>query len=70
MSKETNCPRCGGPISGYPALSRRDNKTDICSDCGSEEAMFDFGLRTLPEPLIREFSFMQKLINEKDEVSA
>ena len=24
------------------ALSRRDNKTYICSDCGTEEAMFDF----------------------------
>jgi len=35
------CPRCGGSYSGYPALSRRDNKSKICSDCGNEEAIFD-----------------------------
>lgn len=38
------CPRCGGKIKTYPALSRRDNKTYICSDCGQDEAMFDFWL--------------------------
>ena len=40
------CPRCGGHIpnnehpGAYPgALSRTDNKTEICSDCGSMEAI-------------------------------
>jgi len=44
----TTCPRCGGPMprSGaegqYPgALSRRDNWTYICSDCGTQEALED-----------------------------
>ena len=35
------CPRCLGflPI-GYPgALSRVDNETEICSDCGTDEAI-------------------------------
>ena len=43
------CPRCGGDIPNavykgqYPgALSRTDNETEICSDCGSLEAMEDF----------------------------
>ena len=36
------CPRCERKYRGYPALSRRDNKTDICSNCGSVEAMEDF----------------------------
>jgi hypothetical protein len=45
----TVCPRCGkgipndlfvGQYSG--ALSRRDNKTEICSDCGISEAFEDF----------------------------
>jgi len=36
------CPRCSRITSKYPALSRRDNKTEICSDCGVDEAMFDF----------------------------
>lgn len=42
------CPRCLGAIPTimavgmYPgALSRADNKTEICSDCGTEEAMLN-----------------------------
>lgn len=35
------CPKCGGPLGERPALSRRDNKTDICSDCGAKEAIED-----------------------------
>ncbi|MAH50105.1 hypothetical protein CMI37_30070 [Candidatus Pacearchaeota archaeon] len=38
------CPRCKNPYEGYPALSRRDNKTSICSDCGTQEALFDFNI--------------------------
>lgn len=33
------CPRCLGPMMNYPALSRVDNKSDICSDCGRDEAI-------------------------------
>lgn len=40
------CPRCLGaiPCAAYPgaypgALSRTDNETEICSDCGLKEAM-------------------------------
>lgn len=40
------CPRCHGAIpnnaepGAYPgALSRTDNKTEICSDCGLTEAI-------------------------------
>lgn len=36
------CPRCGDPIEGYPALSRVDNATDICSPCGTREALWDW----------------------------
>lgn len=33
------CPRCGDRLPDHPgALSRVDNKTEICSDCGIEEA--------------------------------
>lgn len=42
MSGTKVCPRCDEPYRGYPALSRRDNKTDICSACGNAEAMNDF----------------------------
>jgi len=46
---EPICPRCGGAIpnnmtpGAYPgALSRWDNDTEICSDCGYEEAIIDW----------------------------
>jgi len=49
------CPRCLGyvPNNAWPgqypgALSRTDNKTEICSSCGTEEAMLDFGMGELP----------------------
>jgi ribosomal protein S27AE len=43
------CPRCGEGIPNnldrgrYPgALSRTDNKTEICSECGTQEALEDW----------------------------
>jgi hypothetical protein len=36
------CPRCYMNYTGFPALSRLDNKTSICSPCGTDEAMQDF----------------------------
>jgi Zn ribbon nucleic-acid-binding protein len=36
------CPKCGKRYAkGKGALSRRDNKTEICSDCGFREAIED-----------------------------
>ena len=32
---------------GYPAVSRTDNRTDICSPCGQTEAMEDFIYNTI-----------------------
>lgn len=36
------CPKCGNWFLSYPALSRRDNSTYICPDCGVKEAMEDY----------------------------
>lgn len=36
-----NCPRCGKGLNDFPTISRRDNKTEICKDCASEEVLFD-----------------------------
>ena len=35
------CPKCNEYYTGYPAISRRDNKTEICSRCGTKEAWED-----------------------------
>ena len=55
MNKKTKCPRCKRMYRGYPALSRRDNETEICSDCGVAEALSDYilnkgGTRTKRTP--------------------
>lgn len=41
-----DCPRCKKAMSRYPALSRTDNKTLVCANCGLEEAieMFTVGV--------------------------
>lgn len=36
------CPICGKEYDGYPALSRKDNKTEICPNCGVTEAIMDY----------------------------
>lgn len=41
--KTDTCPRCGNELNDWPALSRRDNETDICEDCGTLEAFEDAG---------------------------
>ena len=38
------CPVCGGLLTAHPALSRKDNKTKVCPDCGIREALSDFGM--------------------------
>ena len=40
----TICPRCGRTYHGLPALSREDNKTLICPDCGVREALGSIGV--------------------------
>lgn len=38
------CPSCGNTYQGIPALSRKDGKTQICSDCGTREALESIGV--------------------------
>jgi hypothetical protein len=53
------CPKCSGYIpsnenpGAYPgAISRADNKTEICSACGVAEAMADFRLAHAEEVVV------------------
>ena len=51
MMKENNvvrlfvCPRCGRSYLEQPALSRLDNETLICPDCGTREALDSIGVK-------------------------
>ena len=38
------CPRCGRTYFERPALSRLDNETLICPDCGTREALESIGV--------------------------
>lgn len=38
------CPKCGKSYSAPPALSRTDNETLICPDCGTREALESIGV--------------------------
>ena len=44
ISAERICPKCRKTYTGYPALSRYDNKTEICSACGTKEALEAMGM--------------------------
>lgn len=33
------CPKCGDEFTEYPALSRIDNETEVCPECGIREAV-------------------------------
>lgn len=38
------CPRCRKEYTGRPAISRTDNTTQICPDCGTREALTSIGI--------------------------
>lgn len=38
------CPLCGRTYTEPPALSRRDNRTLICPDCGTRESLDSIGV--------------------------
>ena len=46
------CPRCGQAYHGRPAVSRMDNKTQLCPDCGTREALESIGVDTAEQDKI------------------
>ena len=44
IRQETICPRCGRLYHSHPAISRADNRTLICPDCGTREALQSIGV--------------------------
>ena len=39
------CPICGQTYHGRPAVSRLDNETLICPDCGTRQALESIGVK-------------------------
>ena len=42
--EKRTCPKCGRTYTARPALSRNDNETLICPDCGTREALDSMGI--------------------------
>lgn len=40
--EKKKCPECGETYVGFSALSRIDNETYVCPDCGLRQALNDF----------------------------
>ena len=54
ISRLAICPRCGKPYYEPPALSREDNETLICPDCGTRQALQSIGVDTAEQEQIIE----------------
>ena len=54
ISRLSICPRCGQPYYEPPALSRLDNETLICPECGTRQALQSIGVDTAEQEQIIE----------------
>lgn len=52
ITRTAICPRCGKEYTGRPALSRADNQTPLCPDCGTREALESIGVDTAEQDKI------------------
>lgn len=46
LQRERICPKCSLRYTAHPALSRIDNETLICPECGTREALESLGICT------------------------
>lgn len=53
MNENQRCPICGQEYAGVPALSRTDNQTLICPDCGTRQALAAIGVTNQDAVLAR-----------------
>ena len=62
-AKNKICPRCDGHYTNIATSSRRDNKTSICSKCGTTEGMLDTQpmIKIATTLLLEEEKFQKKL---------
>ena len=55
------CPKCGRIYTEHPAISRTDNKTEICPRCGMVEALEQAGFTS---KFIDQLEAMQETADE------
>ena len=52
ITRTAVCTRCGKVYTDRPAISRVDNKTPICPDCGTRESLESIGIDTIEQDKI------------------
>jgi len=62
-SSTATCPLCGQSYTGRPAVSRTDNKTFICPDCGTRQALESLGISIAEQNEILETIHRSQLDN-------
>lgn len=60
MSDIKFCPACGGYYREPPALSRKDNRTAICPECGLKEALEAASFNAIFGETLKAFSAARK----------
>ena len=60
---KTFCPKCGKEYTGAPALSRLDNTTLVCPECGTREALESIGM---PEQEIEDIVAVLHTVNQTE----
>ena len=54
ITRRAVCPLCGRVYHGAPALSREDNETPICPDCGTRQVLQSIGVEPFEQEQIIE----------------
>jgi predicted RNA-binding Zn-ribbon protein involved in translation (DUF1610 family) len=63
MTETKVCPICGKAYTGHPALSRKDDNTPICPDCGTRESLEAIGIS--PEEQEKVLEIIHEKLGEK-----
>ena len=66
MMPSAVCPKCGKSYRAPSALSRADNRTPICPDCGVREALDLFGCSVEEQEHILDLIHEYEYIHEYD----
>ena len=61
------CPTCKSNYEGLGALSRKDNKTEVCSQCGLNEALEQAGIQMKTCPMCKGSGSMLITSNKQEE---
>lgn len=67
MTEKQRCPICGQEYTGAPALSRTDNQTLICPDCGTRQALAAIGVTDADAVIARIHDYEARKAQEEQE---